>query len=139
MTIEQALKLATSLSTLKQACEGKLKKEITSMTIWQKIAAFVKMVFTTNAWMSNVQFLAFMAHSAWFAVALLAVGMFSGYSYATLGIFSLAMVLLAACKEFIYDHFWEVPVQTNADDWQDFIGYVSGLALAWALVLIHTL
>jgi hypothetical protein len=104
------------------------------MTIWQKIQALL-----TNSWMNSVQYLAAMAHIGWAALIVLSVAMFSDQSYVWTGIFSGVLIVLAACKEFLYDANYELPKQTSADNWEDFFGYVGGTALAWILLLIKAL
>jgi hypothetical protein len=39
-------------------------------------------------------------------------------------------VIVAAAKEFIYDHRWEIPPQPYKNGAQDFAGYMIGVALA---------
>jgi hypothetical protein len=86
-----------------------------------------------GAFMSNVQFLAFMAHAGWAGLATLAVAVLHGTMTALL-ISTGAWVVAAALKEYGYDARFEVPHQTFAMNTQDFVGYCAGLAVAWGVV-----
>ena len=44
-----------------------------------------------------------------------------------------ALVVAAACKEFVFDAKYEVPAQSAFDNWTDFAGYVAG-AIVGALI-----
>jgi hypothetical protein len=86
----------------------------------------------TNSWMLDVQYLAAMAHSGWAALIVLSAARFLDLKL-TAGV-SGGLVAFAAVKEFVYDANFEVPRQTSKDDWEDFLGYLAGIALAWAVI-----
>jgi hypothetical protein len=90
-----------------------------------------------GAFMSNTQFLAFMGHAGWAALITLAVA-YLGATFAVLGWVTAAWVLAAGLKEYWYDANYEVPHQTFAMNTQDFVGYVTGLVIAWMLIAIHS-
>ena len=71
------------------------------------------------------EFVAFNAHWG-FAFALMTF-MPSWWTFAVI-------VALAAVKEFWFDANYEVPKQTNFDNWTDFAGYLFGVCLA----AVHT-
>ena len=81
----------------------------------------------------NPTFVAFNAH-AWFAFSLVSVWHVSfGARLAIAG----AATLAALAKEFWFDLTFETtPPQTALDSLRDFIGYMSGIALA---ILVNTL
>jgi len=83
---------------------------------------------TITKWISalgqSIQFVAWWAH---FGVAAL----ICGHVGKSDPLWTLIVVVVAAAlKEFVYDaHFETDPVQTAADNWQDFSGWVAGAVL----------
>jgi hypothetical protein len=139
MTLNDAMKIANNLVAFKMAMENKTGKVMPmNPSWWQTIKTLFTTIFTTNTWMSNTQFLAFMAHGGVFGFIMMTVGMFSGFSYAWLAVVSCMLLITAAIKEFWYDRSYEQPPQSALDNIEDFVGYFSGVALAWIMVLIHT-
>jgi hypothetical protein len=97
----------------------------------------------TNSWMNSTSFLATMAHSGWSAT-ILAIGILISMpglpNLWVVSILSGAILLLwAAPKEFLYDANFELPKQTAADNWEDFFGYVGGVAIVWLVILVKWL
>ena len=88
-----------------------------------------------GAFMSNTQFLAFMAHAGWAGFATLAVVVLHGTTTALL-ISTGAWIVAAALKEYGYDARYELPKQTFAMNTQDFIGYCAGLVVAWIIIYL---
>jgi hypothetical protein len=86
---------------------------------------------TLRDWMAkigqNEEFIAFQAH-CWFAYAVTLTVWLLGYRFFFV---SVVVVLAAAVKEFWFDARYEkLPPQTAEDNLVDFVGYLSGVALA---------
>lgn len=78
-------------------------------------------------------FVAWMAHM-WFAYAVIRFAAAHGMPLWAAVAWGL---ILAACKEFLFDIAEEHdPPQTVADGWTDFCGYASGIALAAVAILL---
>lgn len=93
--------------------------------------------YLTNEWMNEVSFLAPVAHVGWAALIVLATALLSGSSVKICGFVSAALTLFAAVKEYVYDANFEIPKQTFRNNTEDFAGYLGGIALAWAIILLH--
>lgn len=82
----------------------------------------------------NVNFVAFMAHSG-FAFFVMIVAWLAG---APLGVTAGFCVVLALMKEFWFDLRYETtPPQTVWNSMLDFIGYMTGLALAFLMIKLN--
>ena len=96
------------------------------MNLWQRIKAAL-----TNKWMSDVTYLAAMAHVGWACLIVLTAYILHPSAAITT---ALGVMIFAALKEYVYDANFEIPKQTARDNTQDFLGYLGGVLLA-ALVL----
>ena len=89
----------------------------------------------TNRWMNSVAYLAAMAHVGWACLLMLLVALLSGRSIRACMWASIALVIFAAGKEWLYDANFEIPKQTFRDNAGDFLGYLGGIALSWIILL----
>ena len=92
------------------------------------------MVNLTNRWMNNPTYLASMAHIGWACSIILSTFIFGGL-YISLIILG-GGLCLAAIKEFFYDARYEIPKQTNFDNWLDFSMYAVGGIIGIIIILI---
>lgn len=100
------------------------------MSIWAKIKTWLT---AHSDFMSNVQFLAAMAHIAWAALIVLAPQFVFGLDL-KLGLWmSIILAVTAGAKEYVYDASFEKN-QTFAINTQDFAGYLGGIAFSWILI-----
>lgn len=102
------------------------------MSFWNRLRALL-----TNSWMNSVTYLAAMAHIGWAALIVLATAVLSNVHIATCAYVSGGMIVFGLVKEYVYDANFEIPRQTWKNNTGDFAGYVGGVALAWAIILIH--
>ena len=88
----------------------------------------------TNSWMNSVIYLAAMAHVGWAALLLLSVHILSARSTRADAWASGALLVFAVMKEFVYDANFEIPKQSFKDNAEDFLGYLGGVVLGWAII-----
>lgn len=89
----------------------------------------------TNSWMNDPAYLAQAAHACGAAFYVAAFALLLGRPVPLLGAW-LVGVALAALKEFVYDARFELPKQTARDNATDFVFYVVGSAIGWAVVSV---
>lgn len=97
--------------------------------MWSKLKALL-----TNTWMNNVDYLAAMAHVGWACLIILGTALIASLNVHWMVGMSIGMVLFAGLKEYVYDANFELPKQTFADNTEDFVAYVVGVGLAWAII-----
>jgi hypothetical protein len=101
--------------------------------MWAKIKEWLT---THSDFMNSVTFLAAMAHVGWACLIILSTALISSSNmHWCIGV-SAFMFVFAAIKEFWYDMMFERPKQTWLDGIGDFVGYLSGIALAWVVMSI---
>jgi hypothetical protein len=111
-----------------------------------KAWAWMKAHFT-NSWMASDDFDATMAHIGWaclitLATLIVTIAMRMPIPRAVLPACvwcSGALVVFGLVKEFWFDLRFEIPKQTAWDGVKDFLGYLGGLALAWAVIGVSLL
>lgn len=102
--------------------------------MWSKISTWLT---THSDFMNEVNYLAAMGHIGWACLIVLSTALMTSCNMRwCLGI-SAGMTIFAGCKEYLYDANFERPKQTFKDNTQDFVGYLGGIGLAWAVILIH--
>lgn len=87
-----------------------------------------------NSWMTNYNFIAFMAHSCSALSLMLLTGYLLGSTW-TMPM-ALAIMVFAGVKEFWYDIKYELPKQTVTDGFLDFAGYIAGTFVGSLVVML---
>ena len=92
----------------------------------------------TNSWMTSTNYLAQIGHVLAGYSIVLTTAYFSNDDILWLSGITVILTALVAIKEFIYDANFELPKQTNKDNWMDFGMYSVGMGLGWIGFLIKT-
>lgn len=112
---------------------------MTAPAWWTSVMTWLKAKLG-NSWMNDSDYGFFMAHSGW------AGGSLACFAFVKAGTanamrsyiyWTLAWVVAAFLKEYVYDANFETPKQTFKDNTQDFLGYLAGMALVWIVIGLH--
>lgn len=89
--------------------------------------------YLTNKWMNDANVLAQIGHFlGGYGVVLTAAFLGGRWAAASLGV---ALLAYAGVKEFWYDANYEIPKQTDADNWLDFSMYAAGIVIGLTVTL----
>lgn len=128
--VESALASPDGRATLTpDACYNACMTPMTLQNIKTWLAKYL-----TNEWMNETSFLAPMAHIGWAALIVLSVALLTSTNLKICAVVSAGLVVFAGLKEYVYDANFELPKQTFKDNTEDFVGYLGGLLLAWAVI-----
>jgi hypothetical protein len=129
MTLDDLFKHASNLQNLKNAFEGKIPK-VKPKTFWEQLASEIGVRLTGG------RYLPMAARIGWSALIVLSVAFFSR-SMVWLGVVSGLVLLIGAGKQFVWNARY-VPY-SRSQSGVEFVGYVSGVAMAWVLVIVRAL